>query len=87
MRCENAAESLRQRLNANPRFNAYEAFNSIDLDGNGALDAVELRKLIESRGYFVTQKECDQVIDKMDTNKDRRVTYGEFADESRNKSP
>jgi len=40
--------------------------------------------MCESRGYFVTQKECDQVIDKMDTNKDGRIQYHEFSSANRN---
>ena len=87
IRCENAAEALRQRLNSRPDFNAYEAFNSLDLNEDGRVSANEIRRMIESRGYFVGQKEVDQVVEKMDKNKDRTVSYSEFADETRNKSP
>jgi len=83
IRCENAAESLRQRLSGRPGFNSYEAFNSMDLNGDGTISAHELRRMIESRGYFVGFKECEQVIDKMDRNKDGRVSFAEFAEESR----
>ena len=48
IRCENAAEMLRQRLNEHPGFNAFEAFNSLDLNGDGSLNAEELRRIIES---------------------------------------
>lgn len=87
IRCENAAESLRQRLASKPGFNAYEAFNSLDLNGDGTISTVELRRMIESRGYFVGQKELDQVIDKMDKDKNGRVTFSEFSDDIRTKSP
>ena len=87
VRCENAAEMLRQRLNEHPGFNAYEAFNSLDLNCDGALSAEELRRIIESRGYFVGLKECDQVIKKMDKNRNHRVSFAEFSHETRNKSP
>ena len=87
IRCENAAEALRQRLNSRPDFNAYEAFNSLDLNEDGRVSANEIRRMIESRGYWVGQKEVDQVVEKMDKNKDRTVSYSEFADEQRNKSP
>ena len=43
--------------------------------------------MIESRGYFVGQKELDQVIDKMDKDKNGRVTFSEFSDDIRTKSP
>jgi len=59
VRCENAAESLRQRLATRPGFNAYEAFNSLDLNSDGQVSAHELRRMIESRGYFVGFKECE----------------------------
>jgi len=59
VRVENAAESLRQRLNSNPSYNAYEAFNSLDLNEDGRFSADELRRMCQSRGYFVTQKECE----------------------------
>ena len=87
IRCENAAEMLRQRLNEHPGFNAYEAFNSLDLNCDGALSSEELRRIIESRGYFVGLKECDQVIKKMDKNRNHRVSFAEFSHETRNKSP
>lgn len=87
IRCENAAESLRQRLQSNPGFNAFEAFNSLDLNCDGTISTHELRRMIESRGYFVGQKELEQVVDKMDRNKNGRVDFGEFAEEVRTKSP
>ena len=60
-----------------------EAVTGIDIDGDGTISAHELRRMIESRGYFVGFKECEQVIDKMDRNKDGRVSFAEFAEESR----
>ena len=87
IRCENAAECLRQRLASKPGFNAYEAFNSLDLNCDGSISTIELRRMIESRGYFVGQKELEQVVDKMDRNRNGRVDFGEFAEEVRTKSP
>lgn len=86
-RVESSAESLRQRLNSRPGFNCYEAFNSLDLNDNGALDATELKRMIESRGYFVSYQEVDKLVDKMDKNKDGRVTFAEFRDETLPRSP
>ena len=87
IRVENASENMRQRLNNRPGFNLYEAFNSLDLDGSGGIDAVELKRMIESRGYFVGYKEVNQVLDKFDKNKNGRVSFGEFRDEALPKSP
>ena len=86
-RVEQSAESLRQRLNSRPGFNCYEAFNSLDLNDNGTINASEMKRMIESRGYFVGWKEVDQVIDKFDRKKDGRVTFSEFRDEALPKSP
>eukprot|EP00356_Strombidium_inclinatum_P005589 CAMPEP_0170491762 /NCGR_PEP_ID=MMETSP0208-20121228/11238_1 /TAXON_ID=197538 /ORGANISM="Strombidium inclinatum, Strain S3" /LENGTH=524 /DNA_ID=CAMNT_0010767389 /DNA_START=18 /DNA_END=1592 /DNA_ORIENTATION=- len=87
IRVENSAESLRQRLNARPGFNMYEAFNSLDFNDDGRISSYELKRMIESRGYFVGHKEVEQVIDKMDKNKDGRVSFHEFSEETRTKSP
>ena len=87
IRVENAAENVRQRLASRPGFNCYEAFNSLDINDSGAISASEMKRMIESRGYFVGFKEVDAVIDKMDSNKDGRVTFSEFRDETLPKSP
>ena len=87
MRVESAGENLRVSLQYKPGFNVYDAFNSLDFNDNGSLSAYELKRMIESRGYFVGHKEVQQVIDKMDRNKDGRVTLAEFRDETLPKSP
>jgi len=86
-RVENSAENIRQRLASRPGFNCYEAFNSLDLNDSGCINTDELKRMIESRGYFVGFKEVDQVIDKMDKNKNGRVTFSEFREETLPKSP
>ena len=59
---ETIAESLRQRLNSISGYNLFEAFNSLDLSDNGSINAQDLRKMFESRSFFVTIKEIQQVI-------------------------
>ena len=87
IRVENSAELMRQRLAARPGFNAYEAFNSLDINGSGSISASELQRMIESRGYFVGYREVAQVIDKFDKNKDGGVTFSELREEIAPKSP
>ena len=78
-KCESGAENIRRRLAANPCFNVYEAFNSLDMNENGSLCKEEFRRLIESRGFYVSQKEADQLADKFDENHNGRVTYSEVS--------
>ena len=76
---EAAAESIRRRLAVQPYFNVYEAFNSLDINENGSLCKEEFRRLIESRGFYVSTKEVDDLAKKFDANKDGRVTYSEVS--------
>jgi len=87
IRVENSAELMRQRLASRPGFNAYEAFNSLDLNGSGSVSVSELQRMIESRGYFVGYKEVSQVLDKFDKNKNGHVTFSELREEIAPKSP
>jgi Ca2+-binding EF-hand superfamily protein len=59
IRVENAAELARQRLASRPGFNAYEAFNSLDLNGSGSVSTDELQRNLQTRGYFVGFKEAN----------------------------
>ena len=38
-------------------FNVYEAFNSLDLNKDGRITIDEMKRMIESRGYFVNDKD------------------------------
>ena len=76
---ESAAETIRRRLNASPYFNVYEAFNSLDIDGDATITKNEFRRLIESRGFYVSDKEAEQITKKFDNNGDGRVNYSEVS--------
>jgi Ca2+-binding EF-hand superfamily protein len=84
---EIANETLRQRLQSRPYFNVYEAFNCLDVNEDGRVTVDELKRMIQSRGYFVNDKDVYQIIDKMDKNKDGTVSYHEFREELVPKSP
>ena len=56
---ESATEAVRQRLQRLPHFNAYEAFNSLDLNNVGGVRTNEIKRIIESRGFYVTEKEAN----------------------------
>jgi Ca2+-binding EF-hand superfamily protein len=54
LKIECANETLRQRLQSRPLFNVAEAFNSLDINADGRISIDEVKRLIESRGYFVS---------------------------------
>lgn len=76
---EVATESIRQRLQRQPCFNLYEAFNSCDLNDDGALTNDEIKKMILSRGFPVSDKEVSQVTDKFDSAKTGRISYAQVS--------
>lgn len=76
---ESQAETIRRRLASSPYFNVYEAFNSLDLNDNNSISADEFKRLIESRGFYVSYKEADQVLKKFDADHNGRVTYSEVS--------
>lgn len=57
------------------------------MDQNGRISKEEFRKMIESRGFYVSEKEVITLVDKMDKNKDGRISYHEFREEFMPKSP
>lgn len=65
-----------------PYFNVYEAFNSLDMDGSGAISREEFKRLIQSRGYYVSEKEATEIVEKMDKNKNGRVSFAEVSQTS-----
>ena len=62
-----------------PYFNVYEAFNSLDLNDDGMITRNEFKRIIQSRGFFVSEKEANQIVEKMDKNKDGRVSFAEVS--------
>jgi len=63
------------------------AFNSLDLDGDGAITREEFKRIVESRGFYVTHQEASAIVESMDKNKDGRVSYSEFRDALQPRSP
>lgn len=62
-------------------FTVEDAFSSLDINQDGRITVEELKRLVQSRGYFVSDKDVLQVIDKMDRNKDGTVNFNEFREE------
>lgn len=78
-RSEVAAEAVRQRLQRMPYFNVYEAFNSLDMNASGQVSREEFKRLIQSRGFYVSEKEATEIVEKMDKNKNGRVSFAEVS--------
>jgi len=57
------------------------------LSGDGRVDANEIKRLVESRGFYMTFKEADSFLKKFDKNRDGTITYNEFREEILPKSP
>ena len=74
---EAMCEGIRQRLRAIPSFDLYNAFLTCDLYSDGVITKEELRRFIDSRGFCVTDTDAQQLVDKMDRDRDGRVTYSE----------
>jgi len=47
------------------------------LYSDGVITKEELRRFIDCRGFCVTDTDAQQLVDKMDRDKDGRVTYSE----------
>ena len=75
---ERSALLLRKETNA--RFDALmrEFFNRHDLDGNGVVDATEMRSLLADLGEHPTKEEFAHLMEQMDTNRDGVIQYDEF---------
>ncbi|KAJ1767348.1 hypothetical protein LPJ74_005422 [Coemansia sp. RSA 1843] len=56
-----------------------EAFRVFDIDGNGKIDAEELRRIMTSIGEKLTQEEVDEMIREADVDGDNCINYEEFA--------
>ncbi len=71
-------ERARQRLCEIRDFAPYAAFQRIDRDGNGHVNAYELQDFLrENRVYAVNSIECQRLIKYFDSDEDGRLTADE----------
>jgi Ca2+-binding EF-hand superfamily protein len=73
------AERTRQRLTKRPGFNVYDAFDACDSDADGKISTSEIQRLIESRGFYVSYKDVQGLVDKFDKDRDGRISLGEVS--------
>ena len=55
-----------------------EAFKVFDSDGNGFINASELRQVMLNLGEKLSEEEVEMMIKEADTNGDGLVNYDEF---------
>ena len=56
----------------------FAVFVHFDEDGSGMLDIQELRKMSVEIGYSTQREEVIALFEKIDTNADGKISYGEF---------
>ena len=87
LKVESMAEGIRQHLCSIPTFNIMEAFNTIDMKDVGFITHKQMKLFLESHGFLTKNIHISQLIDRFDKNKDGKVSYIEFADEIKPRSP
>lgn len=51
-------EQVRQRLQRNPHYSMREAFESLDLNLDGSVSAKEVKRVVGTRGFYVSEKDA-----------------------------
>ncbi|UJR31695.1 hypothetical protein I4U23_019176 [Adineta vaga] len=75
---------LKKNREANNKRELREMFNAIDIDCNGLIDNEELRAVMPlitngNDEMKLTKEEIDEMIAEIDTDKDGRLSFDEFA--------
>ncbi len=55
-----------------------EAFKIFDRDGNGYIDAKELKHVVTRMGHVLTPAEADEFMKEADLDGDGKLDYNEF---------
>ena len=70
---------MKSRMGAtDPEKELKDAFNVFDTDGSGAIDRVELKKLMKKLGQALSDAELDAMMNEVDTNGDGEISFEEF---------
>ncbi|CAM9174501.1 unnamed protein product [Choristocarpus tenellus] len=67
-----------RNLTEEEREEYQESFNIFDKNGDGTIDQNELRVVLRSLGYSPTSRQLEEMISKVDENKDGVLTFDEF---------
>ena len=69
---------LKQSKDIDQTVEIREAFKIFDRDGNGYIDAKELKDVVPRMGECLTAEEADEFLQEADTNNDGKLDYNEF---------
>ena len=69
---------LKQSKDIDQTVEIREAFKIFDRDGNGYIDAKELKDVVTRMGECLTAEEADEFLQEADTNNDGKLDYNEF---------
>eukprot|EP00347_Sterkiella_histriomuscorum_P010442 403376281 len=81
LRYEGNLEELRILLTSSPLFSINAGFQTLEQSGNGCLTQNDIKEFLESYEFFATQKEIELLFDKIDRDRDGKISYGEFFSE------
>jgi Ca2+-binding EF-hand superfamily protein len=56
-----------------------ESFDRFDKDGNGMIDLIEFRDLLEAIGYDLGRAEAEAAFDEIDSDENGLIDYDEFS--------
>lgn len=77
---EKQIEAIKQILAENKSFDSYSAFNTIDVDRVGYIDARDLQLFLEQKGVSASNEEIIYLVHLFSQNKDQFITYSDFLD-------
>ena len=73
------ADLLMVYLSPSQKKEMREAFLRFDVDGSGAIDGQELKTVMESMGFPVSDEQAQAIISSLDLDGNNKVEWGEFA--------
>jgi Ca2+-binding EF-hand superfamily protein len=73
-------EVLKHDLECRYDYSTLAAFRSVDKFNDGKIDTLNLGAFFRNVDHYATERELLQIVRRMDTDGDARLTYSEFAD-------
>lgn len=55
------------------------AFESIDLNLDGSVSAQEVKRVVDGKGLYVSEKEAELLIRKFDSDNDGKIRFAEVS--------